>query len=164
MDRNIAGWFDFSDFYDMAVDRFDTGHFLEIGSYAGKSCLYLCDKIKAAKKDISVSVIDLFGGELMTEFNHNLIMHDVNVIKGDSGIVHSYVANDSMSMIYIDAAHDYESVMRDIRNFHRKLIDGGLIGGHDYFEPSCGVKKAVHDYADENNLIVHTKGSSWYYG
>lgn len=163
MGNDIRGWFDFQDFYDMAVEKYASGNFLEIGGYAGKSCLYLCERIKQKGKDIFVSVIDLFPGDLAEEFKRNLIMHDVNIIKGDSAIVHAYVANKSMDMIYIDAAHDYASVKNDLKNFYGKIKGGGLMGGHDYFEPTCGVKQAVHDFADENNLTVHTIGSSWYY-
>ncbi len=44
---------------------------------------------------------------------------------------------------YIDAAHDYESVSRDILAVAKLILPDGYIGGHDYGTPS--VMAAVLD-------------------
>lgn len=47
--------------------------------------------------------------------------------------------------IYIDGAHDYDSVLRDIQTFLPKLKPGGIIAGHDYHEVWPGVMNAVDE-------------------
>jgi hypothetical protein len=47
--------------------------------------------------------------------------------------------------VYIDAAHDYESVKADIREWLPKVKPGGYICGHDYGGEYTGVKKAVDE-------------------
>ena len=57
----------------------------------------------------------------------------------------------SLDFVYIDAAHDYESVKVDIRAWFPKIKIGGTIGGHDFYieDPkkprviSNGVREAV---------------------
>ncbi|WP_396442671.1 class I SAM-dependent methyltransferase, partial [Limnospira sp. PMC 1286.21] len=38
-------------------------------------------------------------------------------------------------LIYIDAAHDYESVTNDLHNFYPLLSQGGIIFGDDFPYP-----------------------------
>jgi predicted O-methyltransferase YrrM len=48
--------------------------------------------------------------------------------------------------VYIDAAHEYECVMRDIVNSWNSLRDGGILALDDYLKWP-GVTKAVDDFA-----------------
>jgi predicted O-methyltransferase YrrM len=55
-------------------------------------------------------------------------------------------ADESLDFVYIDADHSYEEVKKDIEAWHSKVKKGGVFGGHDYSEPSCGgVKLAVDE-------------------
>ena len=64
-------------------------------------------------------------------------------------------------MIFIDAAHDYESVKADLNNFYPKLKSSGIFAGHDYGEKSCGVGRAVDEFVKENNLKLDVITASW---
>jgi predicted O-methyltransferase YrrM len=68
--------------------------------------------------------------------------------------------NIPFDLIYIDAHHDYKSVLRDIDTVV-KLWPNAIVVGDDYTWD--GVKKAVHEFADCNNLEVITNGNCWYY-
>lgn len=64
--------------------------------------------------------------------------------------------------IYIDAAHDYDSVVEDLNAWWPKLKKGGLFSGHDYFPDKrvwrgkeCGVYKAVNEFVIQKNTEVH---------
>lgn len=64
--------------------------------------------------------------------------------------------------IYIDAAHDYDSVVEDLNAWWPKLKEGGLFSGHDYFPDTriwrgkaCGVYQAVNEFVLEKNTEVH---------
>jgi MoaA/NifB/PqqE/SkfB family radical SAM enzyme len=51
--------------------------------------------------------------------------------------------NSGIRLIFIDGAHDYESVKSDILCWKDKLIDGGIIAFHDYYFPS--VSRAIDE-------------------
>jgi hypothetical protein len=55
---------------------------------------------------------------------------------------------DDLNYVFIDAAHDYHNVINDIHLWEEKIIDGGIISGHDYNGRKYGeVTEAVNDYA-----------------
>ena len=62
-------------------------------------------------------------------------------------------------VIYIDAAHEYESVKQDLSLYMKLLNENGMIFGDDYSINWPGVVKAVDE------LILHKKinGVVWYY-
>lgn len=59
--------------------------------------------------------------------------------------------NTLFDFVYIDAKHDYRSVMNDLRAWYPKVKPGGIIAGHDY-KNSCvrknlvEVKRAVDNF------------------
>lgn len=46
-------------------------------------------------------------------------------------------------LVFIDAAHDFESVAQDIDVWYSHLKDGGLMCGHDFQHKFPGVERAV---------------------
>lgn len=176
---DITGWFDFQDIYDLAVGKAKNGDsFLEVGCFMGKSTAYLFEKIKESGKTISVWVIDIFdaecdhhrdlinengGGTLLQIFDNYMWELGFCPIKliGDSKAMVNKLKDDFFQMIFIDAAHDYESVKADLNNFYPKLKSGGIFAGHDYGEKSCGVGQAVDEFVKENNLKLDVMTASW---
>ena len=71
-----------------------------------------------------------------------------------------------MDFVYIDARHDYESVLEDLDAWCPKMKPGGIIAGHDYVDGmfaqgDFGVKSAVDEFFGERGIPVHgTKGPS----
>jgi len=64
-----------------------------------------------------------------------------------------------LDFVYIDAQHHYEAVKEDIQLWYPKVKKGGIVAGHDYLDGKIGdsefgVKKAVDEFARENNLKV----------
>ena len=62
----------------------------------------------------------------------------------------------SLDWVYIDAAHDFDSVLRDLAVAKTKVKRGGIIAGHDYvrwgrFGYKCGVVDAVNSFCIKNN-------------
>ena len=65
-----------------------------------------------------------------------------------------------IDFVFIDAAHDYESVKKDILAWLPKVKKTGIIAGHDY--TWCqDVKKAVHECFPDQQ-IYETEGC-WIY-
>ena len=55
-------------------------------------------------------------------------------------------------MVFVDASHDYESVLQDIATARRLLRDGGLLCGHDYSPGWPGVVQAVNESVEPRFL------------
>ncbi len=51
-------------------------------------------------------------------------------------------------MLYIDGAHDYDSVVRDIELYMPKLKDGGIVCGHDYMMPMLDEETMCVEWKD----------------
>ena len=72
------------------------------------------------------------------------------------------LADDSLDIVYIDARHDYHSVLEDMNAWYPKIKTGGLLAGHDYLltyshDTIFTVKPAVDKFARDHNLVLfHT--------
>jgi hypothetical protein len=69
------------------------------------------------------------------------------------------VPDDSLDFVYIDARHDYESVMEDIKAWFPKVRPGGVVAGHYYLdgdppEGKFGVRQAVDEFFAGHGLPV----------
>ena len=90
--------------------------------------------------------------------------HHVKILRSLSKEASSFFADKIFDFIYIDAAHDYESMYDDLNYWWPKLKSGGILSGHDYFPDKriwrgkeCGVFKAVNDFLSVRNLtVIHT--------
>lgn len=71
-------------------------------------------------------------------------------------------SNIPFDLIYIDAHHDYESVLHDI-TIAGEIWPNAVICGDDYLWPDGGVAKAVNEYAEANNLITNVSEQCWFY-
>lgn len=67
----------------------------------------------------------------------------------------------SLDLVYIDAAHDYDSVKQDILTWLPKIKKGGFIAGHDYrYDPNIGVYEAVNDiFVNDYKIILFPDSS-----
>ena len=113
---------------------------------------------------------EVFEPELLTNkdwiwdcFNKNVkpvnkIIHPIR--KPSLEAVHLYVDN-SLDFVFIDAAHDYENVTKDIEAWFPKVkTNTGIISGHDYaWGPE--VKKAVDDFFQPRELKVKEQEGCW---
>lgn len=77
------------------------------------------------------------------------------ILKGLSVAMAKRVADESLSLVYLDADHSYEGVLADLYAWYPKLIKGGVMAGHDFLSPQYGVKKAVREFTYDHKLFVH---------
>lgn len=179
--ETIEGWFDFESIYSEAVNKFDDALFVEIGSWLGKSTSYMGVEILNSKKNIKFDCIDTWEGskgyedeevynDIIKKFKNSSIYQEflkniepvkdyINPIKNYSyNVVNNYKDN-SIDFLFIDGAHDYESVKKDIEDWFPKVKNTGMICGHDYVSNTPGVIKAVNEFFGEKNIKI--VGFSW---
>ena len=148
---------------------------VELGCYKGRSAVALASVLP---EDGVLHCIDHFVGSptmpelgiddrnLLTEFRKNVAAFGVDdkikVLEMKSAEAVPRFEPESIDAIFIDAAHDYESVKEDLLSWYPKVKPGGFIFCDDY-EPSWpGVVQAVKDVGLEGvvaapNLWMHQK-------
>ena len=162
-------WFNYPDLYLEMINRFPSGSkFVEVGCWKGQSSYFMCDNIIKSGKEIEFFCVDTWEGsnEHIGKYNlNNLYETFLNNMK----LFESYYfplklnsidaskrfKNNSLDFVFIDAAHDYESVKADILAWLPKLKKSGILAGHDYYPEHpeyCGVYQAVHEIFDKNTI------------
>lgn len=150
--KKIRGWCNFEDIYTEMVHKASNGyHFVEIGTFFGKSAVLMGELIASSGKDITFDTIDHFkGSPLERDGKHKVCVDQdvekiarlncaglpVNIITGDSIKLSRRYKKESLDFVFIDGSHDYNDVLRDIRVWSKKVKKGGFIGGHDYDNPN----------------------------
>lgn len=76
----------------------------------------------------------------------------VKVLRGLTTEMAIHIENEVLGLVYVDAAHDYNSVKNDIAAWYPKLVIGGIMAFHDYSMPQYGVKQAVIEFSQEKGL------------
>jgi predicted O-methyltransferase YrrM len=178
----IQGWFNFQKIYEDAVKQFPSGStFVEVGCWLGRSTSYLANKIKKSNKKIHLICVDTWKGcpyprhgscqNLYTEtlmknngnifpiFKKNLIEQDlfdvIIPLQGSSVSIAKMFPPQQIDFIFIDAAHDYESVKEDILSWKPKMKNRSIMAGHDIWMTQ------VHQAVKEQFSNFKVKGTSW---
>jgi len=175
--EKIEGFFNFQNIYTDMVRKFDNAIFAEIGSWKGQSTVYMAEEIEKYEKNIKFYAIDTFDGtadehdkdvDVINKTLYDTYLKNISpvkdyiiTIKGNSTEVYTQFENESIDFLFIDGDHTYKGVRADLLNWFPKVKKGGIIAGHDYAEPSCGVKMAVDSYFLFTGIIQN--GTSWIY-
>lgn len=143
--HDVKGWLDEAEgrrLSELARDK----RVLEIGSYCGRSTVCL------ARTATHVTAVDFFDGpevefygDYVGEFDASLQRH---------GVAHKVykchptaeIPLPRYDLAFIDGAHDYQSVMRDIAKATSVLVPGGILAFHDY---RGGIDPGVDQAVDE---------------
>lgn len=78
------------------------------------------------------------------------------------------IQDGTLDCCYIDGNHSLEAVTEDLESWWPKVKDGGLFGGHDFYDAThsghwCQVESAVKQWTNNNKLeFVTTPCSSWW--
>lgn len=84
---NIQGWFNYADVYDMALAWFgDDSHFVEIGSWKGRSSAYMATNIHNSGKKIKLDCVDTWKGSPEHNFSPEEIEGRFKAGKMDKGL------------------------------------------------------------------------------
>jgi predicted O-methyltransferase YrrM len=161
------GYFTYPNLYSCMVHQFPTNsHFVEVGSWKGRSAAYLAVEIHNSGKVIKFDCVDTWSGSetetahqsdqyvktgtLYEKFlsNTERVKHIITPVRGLSVEMANRYEDDSLDFVFIDGDHRYECVKADIEAWLPKVKAGGIIAGHDYGW-CTDVRKAVHDFFGE---------------
>jgi hypothetical protein len=177
--RQIDGWFDFEDIYRTQVaEAGREAHFVEVGTYLGKSAAFMAVEIANSGKHIRFDCVDTFLSDpcigpwdkpktLLETFLDNVqpVKQWLNPIVGKSTEVAEQYANYSLDFVFLDADHAYQSISADIKAWYPKVKWSGTLAGHDIHHWP-GVKQAVteqfRNFEINNQSWVITKPARWY--
>lgn len=155
---NVDGWLSDKEgvvLYELAKNCTGKGVIVEIGSWKGKSTIWLGKgsitsnrvKIYSIDPHTGSSEHNLWYGKVWTfeEFKKNIksaAIEDlvIPIVKTSEDAAKNF--NEPVELIFIDAAHEYEFVKLDFELWFPKVIDGGIMAFHDIIEGS-GPKKVV---------------------
>ena len=125
----------------------------EIGVFTGYFSEVLCKAIPG----LELICVDIWGwGKYQRaeeECLERLKPYNVKIIKKYSVEAAKEVPDGSLDFVYIDAAHDYDNVMKDLEAWTYKVRIGGIVSGDDFYDfPSRkgGVMGAVCDFTSKN--------------
>lgn len=162
-------WFNYPDLYLEMINRFPSGSkFVEVGSWKGQSAYFMCDNIIKSEKNIELFCVDTWKGsddhvgKYELDNLYDIFLKNMKVFESyyfplqlDSISASKKFKDKSLDFIFIDAAHDYESVKADILAWLPKVKNGGVLAGHDYYPDHleyCGVFQAVNEIFDKNEI------------
>ena len=159
------------------------GHVLEIGTYCGKSSIYL--SFGAKKNNKYIFTIDhhkgseehqinqeYFDDEIYDKLNERvntfpLLIENINKLKIKnivpiigSSIDVSSCWKSKISMLFIDGGHSFESANSDYDCWESKIVNGGCLVIHDIFEtPDEGGQAPYEIYqkALQNNYKIYER-------
>ena len=151
--QKIAGWMSNDELIYLAQTASKCSLIAEIGSWMGRSTCALAENTTG-----TVYAIDTWAGspetaeenvtseQLFEQFTKNTEALPIKAIKKTSVDAAQYLYSQGIKfdMIFIDAAHDYESVKQDILAWKPLLKDNGIMCGHDY-GAWPGVTRAVDE-------------------
>lgn len=148
--------------YDLARNCTGKGVIVEVGSWKGKSTIWLANGSKKGK-GVKVYAIDphtgssehrrVFG-EVWTfeEFKRNIRLANVNDVVIPILATSAEAANTfekPVELIFIDGSHEYELVKSDFGSWFPKVAVGGIMAFHDTFR-GTGPRRVVKECLGES--------------
>jgi len=166
--KDVYGFCDYVGLYKKVVEIFPSGsHFVEVGSFLGKSAVFMAVEIINSGKRIKFDCIDHWKGSEEHHDNENIDAENlyekfleniqpvkgiINPIRTESVMASKLYEPNSLDFIFIDASHDERSVREDLTYWTPRLKENGLIAGDDI--DNEGVANAVKWFFDTGKLEI----------
>lgn len=172
----IPGWFNMHEAYDQALEVCEDGDtIVEIGSFMGRSTNYLATNIVNSEKDVKIIAVDTFKGssehgslnipkDFSAQFKENcrfFVNREIIIMKqgrSDDPAILDSIPDNSVKVVIVDGAHEYEAVKEDIMNWWPKVKEDGYMIGDDIMLP------AVKQAAEEAAVALKIEGLTYLQG
>ncbi len=166
----ILGWMSLEELRWLAERASKSTRILEVGSFLGRSTRALADNAAGrvyaidtwrnadAHPFMRVPRIRLEEDWAWQGFLRNvkdLIPSKIEVRRRNSLAAAKEFSDEGkrFDLIFIDGAHDYESVKADIEAWSLLLAEGGLLCGHDFCGKHPGVLAAVRELVPTRKIV-----------
>ena len=179
---DMQGWGSDHPVFEKVITAVRPKLIIEVGSWKGRSALAMADILKRDRIDAEIVCVDTWLGspehwlKVQREWYTSLQIKNgfprlyqtflANVVDRHQGDVITPFPSTSENaalildhfnvradLCYIDAAHEYASVMRDLNAYWPLLAEDGVLIGDDYgYWP--GVTRAAQDFAGQNGLVL----------
>ncbi len=128
---------------DVLIELINTNGYrniAEIGVHSGKTTRKV---LEACELDRYWLIDPVRCDKLYTDIWHiPAVQFNFRTSKKASG----FILEKSLDLVFLDALHDYDHVLEDIRLWMPKIREGGILCGDDYNQAHCeGVKQAVDE-------------------
>ena len=166
--KDVYGFCDYVGLYRKAVEIFPSGsHFVEVGSFLGKSAVSMAVEIINSGKNIKFDCVDHWRGSEEHYDNENIDTENlyenfleniqpvkgvINPVRAESVVASKLYKPNSLDFIFIDASHDEMSVREDLTYWMPRLKENGMIAGDDI--DNKGVADAVKWFFDTGKLEI----------
>ena len=161
--KGIPGWLADNEgiFLYNAAKNCTKGEIVEIGSWKGKSTVWLAEGSKAGKK-LKVHAIDPHKGydskPTLKDFTENIESAKVDdivvpIVKTSEEAAKSF--RKPVEFIFIDGSHEYDDVKKDFELWFPKVMSGGIMAFHDtlgYDGPRRVVNELVYKSRHFRNI------------
>ncbi len=157
---------------------------IDVGTWKGQSTITLARAMKESNLDGCVIAVDIFLGSAEhwngEHFTRRHAMPDIyqsfldNVF---SAGVHDYIVpvpqtsvtaamifrrlGFQATVVHVDAAHEFEEVLRDAKAYWKLLMPGGYMIGDDYNESWPDVMKAADEFSDLTGIPLTVDPPKW---
>lgn len=157
------------------IVRYSPKIIVELGSWLGKSTRFMAEMLPQDGKLYAVDKWEGITGlqkwkdrepTLYQQFLSNVIHAELTEkivpvrMTTQKAAKHLDIRPD---LVYVDASHQEQDVLADIRNWYSKLAPGGIICGDDYAQDYPGVMNAVVKTSKEFKNRFRRKGRFWWF-
>lgn len=176
---DMQGWGSDHPILPWTIENLKPSLIIEVGSWKGRSAINMAKKMKSMNSDGEILCIDTWLGSPEHWMGRQDSWNSLRIVNGRPNLYDTFlnnvIANEcekyitpfpltseaayfvlnklsvKSKMIYIDAGHEYTSVIKDIEMYWQLLEDGGVMILDDYIAWH-GVTKAVNEFAYKNNI------------
>ncbi len=173
---NPQGWYINGPSLEWLIKRGNVKVVIEVGSWLGLSTRHIAKTLPddgviyavdhwmgSPNEDNSVFDIPNLYRQFLSNVIHEGLTHKIIPVKMSSLDAAVHLKNIKPDLIYIDATHDYNYVLQDLIRWYPFVKGHGTLCGDDYYWGyENTVKRAVDEFAEVHDLIVHTDGWMWY--
>lgn len=184
--EDLHGWGGHPEFFESIISSSKPKLIVEVGTWKGRSAITMADICKKHKIKAQIVCVDTWLGaaEFWVDHSDEKRYKSLGLKNGYPTVYYQFLSNvvqrehedvivpfpqaSSVAakffkqmrlkpdLVYIDASHEYDDVLMDLRLWHDLLAPGGRLFGDDYCDHWHGVKHAVNNFYSRGE-IVHTQ-------
>ena len=171
VEKNLQGWASYSPAFEAVIAKLKPSLIIEVGTWKGASTIHMSRLCQKYCKDFEIICIDTFLGSFENWLNKKEDYISDILVNGRPKLYEIFLSNivseqlqnhviplpmDSTNsaltltslgiqadLVYVDAGHSYESVVRDLYMYKELVKHGGYLLGDDWFHPP--IKRAVRE-------------------